>query len=154
MGVTLTAIRQDGIRAHHKGSQGPAQDFSVTEAMPPITVYTYAKCSTCRKATRWLAAHGIQFEERPIRETPPSLPELRTMLAAYGGQVKRILNTSSQDYRDQNLPARLPAMTETELFALLGRQGNLVKRPFLLGPGVALAGFDEAAWAKALPQAS
>ena len=52
--------------------------------MKMLTVYTYAGCSTCKKATGWLGAHGIAFREKAIRETPPSVAELRTMLAAVG----------------------------------------------------------------------
>ncbi|MGH7997369.1 MAG: Spx/MgsR family RNA polymerase-binding regulatory protein [Opitutaceae bacterium] len=114
-----------------------------------LKVYTYAKCSTCRKATNWLKAARIAFEELPIREAPPPPDELRTMLAAHRGEMKRILNTSSQDYRDLKLPEKLPTLGDDQVFALLGRNGNLVKRPFALGLGVALVGFDEARWAEA-----
>jgi arsenate reductase len=41
-------------------------------------------------------------------------------------------------------------MSEAEAIALLAGNGNLVKRPFLLGGGVALVGFDEKTWAAAL----
>jgi arsenate reductase len=111
-----------------------------------LTVYTYAKCSTCRSAVRWLEAHGLDFEERPIRETPPAEAELKRMLGAYGGKMTRLFNTSSQDYRDRKLNEKLPAMSEAEAFALLRSNGNLVKRPFLLGPKAALVGFKEAEW--------
>ena len=59
-----------------------------------LTIYTYAKCSTCRAATKWLRERGVPFEERPIRETPPSLAELRRMLAARDGEIRRLFNTS------------------------------------------------------------
>ena len=39
---------------------------------------------------------------------------------------------------------------ETEALGLLAGNGNLVKRPFLLGPKVGLVGFNEAAWTAAL----
>ena len=38
-----------------------------------LTVHTYAKCSTCRKATQWLRARGVKFEARPIRRTSNAL---------------------------------------------------------------------------------
>jgi arsenate reductase len=49
------------------------------------TIYTYVNCDTCRRAVKWLRAQGIAFDERPIRETPPSPAELRAMLAAGNG---------------------------------------------------------------------
>ncbi len=118
--------------------------------MSALKIYTYAQCDTCRRAVKWLRARGLEFDERPIRETPPSAAELRTMLAAQGGNFRRLFNTSGRDYREQKLGEKLPALTEPAALALLAGNGNLVKRPFLIGPGVALVGFSEEAWATAL----
>lgn len=115
-----------------------------------LKIYTYANCDTCRRAVKWLREQQLAFTERPIRETPPSPAELRTMLAAHGGELRRLFNTSGKDYRDQKLGEKLPGFTAAAALALLAANGNLVKRPFLLGDGVALVGFDEAAWASAL----
>jgi len=123
-----------------------------TKGAAPIVVYTYAKCSTCRDAVRWLRAHGVPFAERPIRETPPTLAELRAMLRHQGGALRRLFNTSGVDYRALGLAGKLDAMTEAEALALLTGNGNLVKRPFVLGTDFGLVGFDETAWAKALGQ--
>ncbi|KXU35075.1 ArsC family transcriptional regulator [Cephaloticoccus primus] len=125
-----------------------------------LKLYTYAKCSTCRNAAKWLRARGIDFAEYPIRETPPSVAELRQMLAAYGGELRRIFNTSGMDYRAQGLAQKLPAMSEADALALLTQNGNLVRRPFLIGEQsgpsggparpVRLIGFKEPEWAAAL----
>jgi arsenate reductase len=114
-----------------------------------LKVYTLAQCSTCREATRWLNAHGLAFEERAIRETPPTPLELRAMLAAHGGEIRRLFNTSGLEYRAQRLAGKLPALTEAAALALLAGNGSLVKRPFVIGGGVALVGFDEAKWTAA-----
>ena len=119
-------------------------------AAAPIVLYAYAKCSTCRDATRWLRAREIAFTERPIYETPPTLAELRRMLAFQGGNVRRLFNTSGIQYRERGLAAKLPTMTEAEALALLVSDGRLVKRPFLLGEKFGLVGFDAQAWAQAL----
>jgi len=111
-----------------------------------LKFYTYKKCSTCRNARKFLDAKGIVYEERPIRETPPSPAELARMLDAYEGVMPRLFNTSSQDYRDADLKATLPSLSKDEAFARLQENGNLVKRPFLLGDKVALVGFKEAEW--------
>lgn len=115
-----------------------------------MTIYTYTKCDTCRRAVKWLVAHGIAFEERPIRDTPPKPSELNTMLAAYDGELRRLFNTSGRDYREQKLGPKLPTMKVDQAIALLAANGNLVKRPFLLGKGIALVGFAEPAWQAAL----
>ncbi|HZM02435.1 MAG TPA: Spx/MgsR family RNA polymerase-binding regulatory protein [Candidatus Saccharimonadales bacterium] len=115
-----------------------------------LKIYTYSNCSTCRRAVKWLRDRKLTFDERPIRETPPTVAELRTMLTAYGGDPRRLCNTSGRDYRELKLGEKLADMSVSDTLFLLSRNGNLVKRPFLLGAGVALIGFDEAAWSAAL----
>lgn len=116
-----------------------------------MRVYTYAKCSTCRDATKWLRAQGIDFVEKPIRETPPTVAELRAMLAFLGGPpvLRKLFNSSGIDYRALGLADKLPAMTEAQALDLLTTNGNLVKRPFALGAKTGRVGFNATAWAEA-----
>ncbi len=114
-----------------------------------LKVYTLANCDTCRRAVKWLRARGTAFDERPIRETPPSMTELRAMLAAQGGELRKLCNASGREYREQKLAEKLPTMTPAAALALLAGNGSLVKRPFAIGDGVALVGFDEHAWVAA-----
>ena len=88
----------------------------------------------------------MAYEEHSIRETPPKPSELKTMLKAYDGELKKFFNTSGGDYREQKLGPKLPTMSDQDAIALLAENGNLVKRPFVLGEGVALVGFSEAIW--------
>lgn len=115
-------------------------------------VYTYAKCSTCRKAVKYLQARGLAFKEIPIRETPPNRPELKRMLKQYGGDLRRLFNTSGGDYRSLELKSKLPGMTVNEALALLETNGNLVKRPFLLTQSACAVGFNEAEWDEVLAE--
>src|SRR5580704_12553955 len=117
--------------------------------MPSTTVYTYANCSTCRDAVKWLRSQSVSFVEKPIRETPPSVAELKRMLDYQSGKLRRLFNNSGQDYRALGLSDKLPAMTEAEALALLAGNGRLVKRPFVLGGTFGLVGFDPAEWAGA-----
>lgn len=116
-----------------------------------LKVYTYQACSTCRNAVKWLNARGITFQELPIRETPPTLGELRKMLQARG-ELRALFNTSGMDYRAMGLKDKLPLMSEEEALKLLSTHGNLVKRPVALDPvgGAALVGFKESEWQAAL----
>ncbi len=115
-----------------------------------IRVYLYDKCGTCRRAVHFLQAHNISFQAVPIRQPPPSMAELKIMLAACDGHLRRLFNTSGGDYRELKLGERLPSISSEAALSLLAGRGNLVKRPFLIGPGVALAGFNEAEWSAAL----
>jgi len=121
-----------------------------------LTVYTYKSCDTCRQAVKWLAAQNLAFTEKPIRDTPPSVAELRTMLAHLDGERRRLCNTSGKDYRDQKLGDQLDTLSEPDFLARLAVNGNLIKRPFLLRPTppLGLVGFNASAWQAALlPQA-
>lgn len=115
-----------------------------------ISVYAYKGCDTCRKALKWLNERGIPHEVKAIRETPPTVAELKAALAAFGGDLRPLFNTSGGDYRELGLKDKLPAMTADEAVALLSMNGNLVKRPFVVGKGVVLAGFKPDEWSKAL----
>lgn len=115
-----------------------------------LKVYTYKNCDTCRKAVKWLQAQGLAYGELAIRETPPTVKELRVMLAAYEGELRRLFNTSGGDYKAMSLKDALPGMSEAKAITLLSENGNLVKRPFLIGDGAALVGFKESEWSAAL----
>ena len=140
--ANVSEIGEPGLRLPVRGAK-PA-------GMSVLKIYTYENCDTCRRAVKWLKAHELGFDEHPIRERPPSIAELHTMLVAYDGELRRLFNTSGGDYREQKLGEKLPGMSETAALALLAGNGNLVKRPFLLGGKVALVGFDDKVWASAL----
>lgn len=110
--------------------------------------YAYKGCSTCTKARKWLDEQGITYEERAIRETPPSLKELRRGLhEAADGQVRRLCNTSGQAYRASGLKDRINAMSDDALLKELAADGNLIKRPFLVSDDGCLVGFKPDTWA-------
>jgi arsenate reductase len=113
-----------------------------------LEIYTLRTCDTCRKAVKWLRAKQIPFEEIPIREQPPSISELRLALEQNGGDIRKLFNTSGQEYRALNLKESLPTMPEAEALALLASNGNLIKRPFLLRASTTLVGFNEVIWAE------
>ena len=118
--------------------------------MSALTIYTLSNCSTCRDATKWLRARAVAFDEKAIRETPPTLAELRAMLAAYDERITRLFNTSGMEYRALGIAEKLPGLSTDEALKLLAGNGRLVKRPFLVGKGVAQVGFDAKRWAAAL----
>ena len=111
-----------------------------------IKVYEYAKCSTCRKALKFLDARRIAYEKVPIVERPPSAAELSAMLELQGGDLRRLFNTSGELYRELGLSAKLKTMAVGAALSLLARHGKLVKRPFVLAGGKGLVGFNEPEW--------
>lgn len=113
----------------------------------------YPRCSTCKKAQKWLDEHQLPYTVRDIKEDNPTLQELETCHQASGLPLKKFFNTSGQLYRSLGLSKKLPEMSQAEQYALLASDGLLVKRPILvLDDGQVLVGFQEAAWAQALGQ--
>jgi len=111
-----------------------------------IKVYEYKGCGTCKKALKLLDEKKIQYKTFPIRETPPSKSELNKMLGFLDGNIKRLFNTSGQDYRNLGIKNEINDMTPTMAIDLLSKNGNLIKRPFILGKDFGLVGLKEQEW--------
>lgn len=112
-----------------------------------IKVYEYKNCGTCKKALQFLDRQGIRYEKIPIREQPPSKDELRRMLN-YVGDSRKLFNTSGQDYKAFKLKDKLATMSIDAQLALLSKNGNLVKRPFVLRDKDGWVGFNAETWAE------
>ena len=115
-----------------------------------LKVYCYSKCSTCRKALKWLDENGIGHEVIDIKANLPDEETLRKYYAMSGLPLKRFFNTSGIPYREMGLSRKLPEMSEDEQLALLATDGMLVKRPLVVGDGFVLTGFKEEEWAEKL----
>lgn len=111
----------------------------------------YPKCSTCRKAQKWLDEHDVDYDIRDIKTDNPDLAELELWHQASGLPLKKFLNTSGQLYRSLELSKKLPGMSDAEQYALLASDGMLVKRPILVtDDNKVLVGFKEDQWAETL----
>ena len=111
----------------------------------------YPKCSTCKKAKKWLDEHGVEYVDRHIVEENPTAAELAAWHGVSGLPVRRFFNTSGMKYRELGIKAKLDAgMTDEECFGLLATDGMLVKRPLVVGDGFVLVGFKEPEWEAAL----
>ena len=106
-----------------------------------LKVYCYNRCTTCKKALKWLDDNGIAYESIDIRANHPDEETLR---------MKRFFNTSGIPYREMELSKKLPSMSEDEQLALLSTDGMLVKRPLVVGDGFVLTGFREEEWKEKL----
>ena len=106
----------------------------------------YPKCSTCKKAKKYLEEHGIEFEDRHIVEENPTKEELAEWIRISGKPVKKCINTSGMKYRELGLKDKLPQMSEEKQIELLASDGMLVKRPLLIDGEMVLTGFKEAEW--------
>lgn len=110
----------------------------------------YPKCTTCKKAEKWLVDNKIEYEMRNIKTDNPTFEELSDWHKKGGLPLKRFFNTSGLLYKSLNLKEKLPEMTEDEMLHLLATDGMLVKRPLLISDSFVLVGFKEAEWSEKL----
>ena len=117
--------------------------------MKPVFM-CYPKCTTCRKAKKFLEAHEIDFTERHIVEDNPSAQEILKLMDRYDGPPRRFFNTSGMVYRERGLKDQVPNMTKEEMAEELATDGMLVKRPQLHLKDKVLVGFKQEECEKAL----
>lgn len=113
-------------------------------------VYCYDRCSTCKKALAWLEANGVEYQKIDIKGEHPDEKTLRALHKKSGLPLKKFFNTSGILYREMELSAKLPAMSEDGQFKLLASDGMLVKRPLLVTDDAVCMGFKEAEWKEIL----
>lgn len=113
-----------------------------------ITIVQYPKCSTCKKAVKYLQDNNVEFESRDIKENHPSAEELKKWHEMSGLPLKRFFNTSGLKYKELGLKDKLAEMSEEEQYQLLATDGMLVKRPILIGDDFVLVAFKETEWSE------
>lgn len=104
-------------------------------------IYSYAACSSCKKALRWLQENDVEVEPVPIVERPPSKTALKKFWKRSGLPLKKFFNTSGKSYREGGFGERLKTMSEDEALAALAADGKLIKRPLLVHDDGVLVGF-------------
>lgn len=115
-----------------------------------IKFIEYPKCSTCKKAKKWLQEQGVDFEERDIKIENPTKEELENWHKVSGLDIKKFFNTSGNIYKEMKLKDKLPEMTQEEKYALLSTDGMLVKRPIIITDKGIATGFKEDVWKELL----
>lgn len=110
----------------------------------------YPKCTTCKKAKKWLDDRSIKYTDRHIVEDNPTFDELKTWYEKSGLPLKRFFNTSGLLYKSMDLKDRLATMSEDEQLTLLASNGMLVKRPLLITDNAVIPGFKEKEWEQAI----
>ena len=116
--------------------------------MKKIIFYSYLKCSTCRKAEKWLKSKDFEFQLIDIVKEPPLVNYLNLALEQYSDDKKRIFNTRGQSFKKLNLD--IYGLSREEIIQLLLSDGKLIKRPFLIFGEKIILGFNEAEYSNHL----
>ena len=114
--------------------------------MNKIVLYSYTKCSTCRKASNWLDKKGFEYQLIDIVKEPPLLKYLILALKQYSEDKKRIFNTRGKAFKALNVD--IYALSTEEIIQLLLSDGKLIKRPFLIYEKKVILWFNEIEYAK------
>ncbi len=113
-----------------------------------MKIYQYPKCTTCKKALKYLDDHNKKYENINIKENNPSKKELKEYIKTSGKEINKFFNTSGLKYKEMNLKEKLKTMSDEEKLDLLASDGMIVKRPILVNDNTVLVGFKEEEWAK------
>ena len=105
--------------------------------------YCYPRCSTCKKAQKWLEDKGVEFESIDIVKNPPTKEELLVWLTASDKPLRYFFNTSGQSYRNLGLKDKIKNLTKKQASALLASDGKLIKRPLMVEGQKLTCGFNE-----------
>ena len=115
--------------------------------MRKIIFYSYLKCSTCRKAAKWLDQKDFEYQLIDIVKEPPLLDYLNLALNQYSEDKKRIFNTRGKAFR--MIKFDINSLSIEEIIQLLSSDGKLIKRPFLVfEEKKVILGFNEIEYAK------
>ena len=115
--------------------------------MKKIIFYSYLKCSTCRKAAKWLKSRDFEFKLIDIVKETPLINYLNLALEQYSDDRKRIFNTRGQAFKTRSLD--IYGLSTKEIIQLLLGDGKLIKRRFLIyEEKKVILGFNEIEYAK------
>lgn len=117
-------------------------------------VWQYPKCSTCRKALKWMSEHQVAFQATDIVAKPPSATKLRDLWKRSGLPLARFFNTSGESYRAGGFKEKLKTMSDAQALVALAADGKLIKRPLVDAGDAVLVGFDESAYQATFPNKS
>ncbi|AAP99556.1 MULTISPECIES: arsenate reductase family protein [Prochlorococcus] len=110
-----------------------------------LKIFSYARCSTCRKALAWLNLQNIKYKLFDIIDSPPSKEMISDAINQLGDR-KYLFNTSGKIYRSIGASA-IKIMNDENVVDLLNSEGGLIKRPFVMHPnGRFLIGFNQSIW--------
>ena len=109
--------------------------------MNKLIFYSYLKCSTCRKAAKWLESKDFEFQLIDILKEPPLVNYLDLALEQYSDDKKRIFNTRGKAFKTLDLD--IGRLSKEEIIQLLLSDGKLIKRTFLIFEEKIILGFNE-----------
>lgn len=140
-------LTTDYIGDSHHLTDEYRQNYDWDKLSKPLPLFVYyPKCSTCRKAKKFLDDNGVAYQSRDIVADRLKAPELLALMNRSELPVRRFFNTSGKLYRERGLKDQVGQMSPEAAAACLAEDGMLVKRPILALPDRVILGFNEDKW--------
>lgn len=98
------------------------------DADPSATIYHNPRCSKSRQALELLRERGVEPTVIKYLETPPTVEELRTLIADAGLTVREAVRVKEAEFTELGL---LEASDEQLLEAMVAHP-RLIERPFVV----------------------
>lgn len=106
--------------------------------------YCHPRCTTCRKAERWLETNKVPYEWIDLTLETPDADLLQDLIENSDRTAKSFFNTSGKAYREGGYKDKIEDMTAEEMAQALAADGMLIKRPFATDGEKSTSGFKEA----------
>ena len=116
--------------------------------MKKVIVYCYNRCSTCKKAIKYLEENiarnkNIELESKDIITEKPNLEEMSKIIETKydkkisditRGEIKSFFNTSGILYRENNIKDKIKDLNNSidDILKILISDGKMIKRPLVI----------------------
>ena len=116
--------------------------------MKKVIVYCYNRCSTCKKAIKYLEENiarnkNIELESKDIITEKPNLEEMskiietkydKKILDITRDEIKLFFNTSGILYRENNIKDKIKDLNNSidDILKILVSDGKMIKRPLVI----------------------
>ena len=116
--------------------------------MKKVIVYCYNRCSTCKKAIKYLEENiarnkNIELESKDIITEKPNLEEMSKIIETKydkkisditRDEIKLFFNTSGILYRENNIKDKIKDLNNSidDILKILVSDGKMIKRPLVI----------------------
>lgn len=111
-----------------------------------IQVYGYTKCSTVKKALKFLEDCKVEYNFTDFVSNKLSSEQIKEIHVNSELPIRSLFNTSGILYRELKLKDKIDLMSIQECYDLLATDGMLVKRPILVNDKQVFIGFKPEVW--------
>ena len=93
-----------------------------------VEIWHNSRCSKSRNAFNYLKDKNIEFEVKEYLKNPPTLQELKDVLAKLGMKPSELIRSKEAIYKELNLKE----VSEDELLEAMVNNPKLIERPIII----------------------